>query len=114
MSGLFAQGDLLIERVPDSEPSGANVAPDENGLTVLAEGEKSGHRHAIEDRVVFFRDDQLARDIPSGLYIGHLKVPSEPVMLRHEEHDTIALPPGTYRVRRQRQLEPQDAVLVLD
>jgi hypothetical protein len=31
--------------------------------------------------------------------------------MEHEEHGSINLPQGTYRIRRQRQLEPTDAGL---
>jgi hypothetical protein len=47
MNEMFAQGDLLIERVADVEPSGTVLAPDATGVCVLAEGELTGHRHAI-------------------------------------------------------------------
>jgi len=114
MSVLYAQGDLLIERVADARPSGDIIEAGQDGATVLAEGEMTGHRHAIWDRVVMFRDDALARDIPGGLYVGHVRVDAPEARLQHDEHDAISLPKGTYRVRRQRELEPRDARLVLD
>lgn len=114
MTEMYAQGDLLIERVADVEPSGTMVPPDATGALVLAEGEMTGHRHAIFERVTMFRDDALAREIPAGLYIGHVKVEGTPATLRHQEHAPIALGEGTYRVRRQRELEPKDAVIVAD
>jgi hypothetical protein len=113
MNEMFAQGDLLIERVDDIQPSGTIVAADQTGATVLAEGELTGHRHAIFDRVTMFREDSLARDIPSGLYVGHVKVEGSAV-IQHQEHSPIMLAEGTYRVRRQRELEPKDATLVSD
>jgi hypothetical protein len=63
MTEMFAQGDLLIERVADVEPSGTILSADAAGAVVLAEGELTGHRHAIYDRVTMFRDDALAREI---------------------------------------------------
>jgi hypothetical protein len=111
---MFAQGDLLIERVADLEPSGTIVDSDQAGATVLAEGELTGHRHAIFERVTMFRDDALAREIPSGLYVGHVKVADGGAVIVHQEHAPIELQEGTYRVRRQRELEPKDAVLVSD
>jgi hypothetical protein len=112
MNEMFAQGDLLIERVADADPSGTILAPDASGATVLAEGELTGHRHAIFDRVTMFRDDALAREIPAGLYIGHVKVDGGSALIHHQEHAPISLGEGTYRIRRQRELEPRDAVLV--
>jgi hypothetical protein len=114
MNEMFAQGDLLIERVADVEPSGTLLAPDATGAMVLAEGEFTGHRHATFDRVTMFRDDTLAREIPAGLYIGHIKVEGGSALIQHQEHAPLSLSEGTYRVRRQRELEPKDAVLVSD
>jgi hypothetical protein len=114
MTEMFAQGDLLIERVNDVEPSGTLVSPDREGVFVLAEGELTGHRHAISERVTMFRDDSLARDMPGGLYIGHFKVDRGPAVLRHEEHAPITLQEGTYRVRRQREVDPKEAASIAD
>ena len=114
MTEMYAQGDLLIERVKDVEPSGTMVAPDATGALVLAEGELTGHRHAIFECAAMFRDDALAREVPAGLYIGHVKVEGGPVTIMHQEHAPIALGEGTYRVRRQRELEPRDAAIVAD
>ncbi len=114
MTEMYAQGDLLIERVEDLQPSGNIVLPDAGGAVVLAEGELTGHRHAIFERVAMFRDDALARDIPTGLYVGHVKVEGGSATVRHEEHAPIGLAEGTYRVRRQRELEPRDAAIVAD
>lgn len=52
---------------------------------------------------MLFRDDALARDIPANLYIGHLEITREGAEVTHQEHDTIVLPKGTYRIRRQRE-----------
>jgi hypothetical protein len=114
MPVLFAQGDILIEQVGDLERTGAPVAAGTDGAVVVAEGEETGHRHAIYDRVTLFRDDSLARDIPSNLYIGHLTVEDASARLLHPEHATVTLPRGTYRLRRQRQVEPMDVQPIAD
>ncbi len=113
---FYAQGDIILERVADAAPSGAPVAPDPDGAVVLARGEVTGHRHAFYGgQVAMFRDDALARDIPRDLYIGHIRIGGQdPAALKHEEHDTIALEPGTYRVRRQREYDMGEARLVED
>ena len=114
MISLYAQGDLLIERVADILPTGTLIGTAGDGAVVLAEGETTGHRHAIHEQVTMFRDDGLARDIPGGLYVGHVRVEGASARLVHEEHAPIELPRGTYRVRRQRELEPKDARIVVD
>src|SRR5262245_54108538 len=98
MKELYAQGDLLIERVADIPPSGTITQTPNREPIVLAEGETTGHRHAIHDRVTMFRDDSLARDMPSGLYIGHVQVDVPFARLEHDEHAPLSLPRGTYRV----------------
>jgi hypothetical protein len=114
MKEIMAQGDLLIERVDDVAPSGTIVTPLPGGAIVLAEGEATGHRHAIHDAVTMFRDDALARDIPANLYVGHVRVDAAFARVEHEEHAPLALAKGTYRVRRQRELEPLDARVIAD
>ncbi len=109
MTEIFAQGDLLIERVGDVAPSGIVEENADGTALVLLEGEATGHAHAIRERVTMFRDDRLARDIPAGLYVGHVRVGSAYARVTHEEHGPITLPRGTYRVRRQRELGPRDA-----
>jgi hypothetical protein len=114
MRELYAQGDVLLELVPDLPASrGVPIARDSDGAVVLARGEVTGHRHVLWGQATFFRDDSLARDIPNQLYVGHLRV-EEPTALVHEEHAPIALARGTYRVSLQRELEPTEARLVLD
>ena len=105
---LYAQGDILIERVDNLDPDKFNsVAADPDGAVVLARGEVTGHRHAIHGGAVMFRDDSLARGMPTELYIGHIRVTATEALLGHEEHATIRLPKGTYRVRRQREFEAE-------
>lgn len=105
---LCAQGDILIERVDDAGASGQVVRSVHNGSVVIAEGEATGHHHRLLGSVTLYRDDAIARDIPPDLYIGHVTVRSPAARLVHEEHAAITLDQGTYRIRRQRQLEPTD------
>ena len=103
---IYAQGDILIERVDDIDAARhAAVNADPDGAVVLARGEVTGHRHAIMRGAVMFRDDALARDMPRDLYVGHVRVTGTEALLRHEEHATITLPKGTYRICRQREFE---------
>jgi hypothetical protein len=108
MGLLCAQGDILVERVGDVEISGHVIECVTFGSAVVAGGEKAGHYHSVIGSVTLFRDDALARDIPAGLYTLHLQVHSPCARLQHDEHAPITLERGTYRLRRQRQLEPTD------
>jgi hypothetical protein len=114
MTEIFAQGDLLIERVPDVAPSGTLAETAEDVPLVLLEGEATGHCHAIREQATLFRDDDLARDIPAGLYLGHLRIAAAYARVTHHEHAPLTLPRGTYRVRRQRELGPRDARVLPD
>lgn len=99
----FRQGDVLL--VPCSEiPAIARKEAPAGERVVLAEGERTGHAHTmLADRVSYFREDGSG----SGAYV-HVAGPS-PVDLTHEEHDTLAIPPGNYRVVQQRQYQPRAA-----
>jgi hypothetical protein len=108
MPRLCAQGDILVERVDDAPVSGQILNAPDAVAVVVAEGELTGHHHKVLGCVTLYRDDALARDIPDNLYIGHLQVAGPGARLEHDEHAPITLTPGTYRVRRQRHLEPSD------
>jgi hypothetical protein len=108
---LCAQGDILIERVEDAAASGQAVHSVHQGSVVIAEGEATGHHHRLLGSVTMYRDDAIARDIPPELYVAHVTVKSPTAQLVHEEHAPIMLEKGTYRIRRQRQLEPTDVGL---
>jgi hypothetical protein len=114
MTEILAQGDLLLERVSDVAPSGTIAENPEGAAMVLAEGEATGHRHAILERVIMFRDDRLAWDIPAGLYVGHVRINAPSARVTHDEHAPLTLLRGTWRVRRQRELGPRDARVLAD
>lgn len=97
---MYRQGDILIIPVA-SLPKQLKSVPREAGRIVLAHGEVTGHAHAIADkRASLFADPELAKIF--------LQVSGDaPVALDHDEHDTIELPPGNYRVIRQREYSPE-------
>ena len=105
---LWAQGDILIEQVEYSPVSSQSHRPKIGAALLVAEGEAAGHRHRIIGSVVMYCNDAQARSVPDGLYIAHLQISSPNARLEHEEHAPIELEQGTYRIRRQRQLEPTD------
>ena len=96
----FRQGDVLL--MPCAEvPAGARPEAAEAGRVVLARGETTGHAHVMSaERVAHFRDD--------GTGSGFVRVDgSAPVALTHEEHAPLMVPPGSYRVVRQREYQPR-------
>lgn len=81
--GYLQQGDVLMKPV-GSIPAGAKRLPSR----VLREGEHTGHKHlaTAEDVVLFEVEGVMYARVPSG----------SPVV--HEEHRTVFMPPGDYRI----------------
>lgn len=140
--GQAYQGDIVIMALPAKFPAisrAREIAP-RDGRLILAEGEATGHHHAIDlmARATMFRDDALARDLEAApaepkaatarmyedraalgelmrrgilttdrLCVGFLVVEGAPAVVRHQEHDPIAIPPGSYYVGRQQEFDAQ-------
>jgi hypothetical protein len=85
-------GDVWLETVEDVDPAARPTAG-----RVLAYGEVTGHAHALTD-------DGLLYEAPDGTV--YIRVPVKGTTLTHEEHGTVTLAPGTYRVRQQREYDP--------
>lgn len=101
---MYRQGDVLI--VPAAIPIGEELKQieRENGNIVLAHGEATGHTHAIKSE-------------NAGLFAANDKVflmVLRSVDLVHEEHSTIKIPAGNYRVIRQREYSPEEIRYVAD
>ena len=117
---LRRQGDILI--VPagtprfdgrvtaSSRPAGlVPVKRDGRGRLVLAEGEVTGHCHAIlDDPVTMFVRADL-----DEMADRFLEVERE-ASLVHEEHGTVTVPAGRHIVRRKREYEPEAPRYVAD
>lgn len=90
---FYRHGDVLVERVP-SVPVNVKPIPAENGRSVLAHGEVTGHHHsfAMGERVALFREDGSG----GGMFLA--VTGAAPAALEHQEHTTIPVPPGDYRV----------------
>ena len=89
---MYRQGDVLI--VESSKPVGLRqkMQRDTQARLILAEGESTGHAHAISSAAV----SGYLYEMGTFLYVR------ESVDVQHEEHAPIRLDPGTYRVVRQR------------
>lgn len=91
------QGDVLLVPV-DEIPGVARPLRRAGGRVVLAEGEVTGHAHAIRSSAAALLGTDDER---------YLRV-AAPVSLDHEEHGPIAIAPGTYRVVIQREYVPPE------
>jgi sarcosine oxidase gamma subunit len=99
----FRQGDVLLLAVdPDSLPEKARAVPRQGGRTILAEGEATGHAHAIHSPAA-----TLLR-VGSGAEAARFLRTTTPVDLVHEEHAAITLPEGLYAVVIQREYVPPE------
>src|SRR5262245_22332919 len=108
---IYAQGDVLLLAVPNVNPP---HQPAMSAPVILAEGEVTGHRHAFYGGAVMFRDDALAHDIPTELYIGHVRSPtpapcSSMAPVQRGDHDPGPVPGGTYIALRQREYTGREA-----
>lgn len=101
MNKQYRQGDVLIVKI-DSLPEGTQQIKPDNGRTILAYGEVTGHAHAI--------DASVSRLFEVSGVEDKFLVVDEATSVTHEEHSAIALEPGTYQVRIQREYDDMDEV----
>lgn len=86
------QGDVLlvpVRRIPAEATAGEPVR-----RLLVAEGEVTGHAHVIEDCEMTEHltvDERFVRIMEAN------------GLLTHDEHDTITVPPGDYRIVVQRE-----------
>ena len=94
---MYRQGDLLFVRL-DQEIDGTEVPRDRRGRIVLAEGEATGHAHAVLDREARLLEpefEELVLDVWA----------QDGVDVVHEEHAPIHLDRGFWSVVRQREFD---------
>lgn len=104
---LYRQGDVLIAETTEI-PDGLKLVPKDDGRVILAYGEVTGHAHAVQGEAELFFADDITE-----LEERFMRIEQE-VQVVHEEHDTIVLPPGNYRVQRQREYAPEEIRTVAD
>ena len=107
---MYRQGDVLITPIKSipkgKDKDGTTRKRDSLGRLVILEGEVTGHAHAISEKNAFVFEN--------GDNDDYLRVQDVPVMLRHEEHSKIELPPGDYKITRQRQFTAGEVKYVFD
>lgn len=94
----YRQGDVLIEQIAQL-PQGLKRQKGKNGRIILARGEATGHHHSVDiDQGDWWKSPDDAQQFLSV---------TEEAEVTHQEHAPILLPPGEYRVRRQREYTPE-------
>jgi hypothetical protein len=107
---LYRQGDVLFTRI-DRLPAGERK---KRANATVAYGEVTGHSHAlaVEDRKV-----AEVLEIGDGLYVhvtgAGVRIEGGATFV-HEEHGSITLEPGAYRVTIQREYLPEGIQNVAD
>ncbi len=102
-----AQGDLLIRRI-ETLPTGCRPLASEKGRFVVAHSE-TGHDHVISDHpnvALFTSGDPMVSYLQviqaadaAETFIEHLR--------SFDTHESIAISPGIYEIRRQREYVPE-------
>ena len=88
------QGDVLLVPV-DAIPVQAGIEPRNRSELILAEGEVTGHAHAVRS------PDAWILRLGATRYL----LAQREVVLTHEEHAPIPLPAGAYRIVIQREFD---------
>jgi len=114
----YQQGDVVMLKVDDDYFKDNTKQSDEhvvhyNGKTprhaILAFGEVTGHTHQVnmanmlkEAGITLHMGymGKAGEDVPQGFVVHN-----ESVILTHEEHDPLELPPGKYMVRIVREFD---------
>jgi|SRR6516162_3611431 hypothetical protein len=98
---MWRQGDVFIAPI-SSIPKGAKLRPG----GVLVEGEMTGHSHRVAD----LRTAEVL-ETTDNLF---LRVLGDTTTIIHQEHGSITLPRGSYRIWGQREYSPEAIRRVLD
>ncbi len=106
---MYRQGDVLIEKIPEI-PSSERTTEE-----LLVRGEGRNHGHFIKGnslKIWTAASDETTEG--GGLITQYLEL-EEPAELKHllidsgqwtSEHEPIVIPPGKYRVIKQREYNP--------
>ena len=108
----YQQGDVVMLKVDDDyfkdnvrggDAEKASYNTQSHNNPVLAFGEVTGHKHQIQMKEMLDKaevtlhmgyNNKAGEDVPNGFVIQN-----ENVILTHEEHDPLELPPGKYIVK---------------
>lgn len=101
---MYRQGDVYLIPVAEKRPNGKPVKD-----WILAHGEVTGHKHQIatKDRggaELYTCGDEMLLSVTDDGGIS----------IVHEEHATISVPKGDYKVHIQREYSPEEIRNVVD
>lgn len=109
---IIRQGDILLIRTGDATQGG------ESAPLVVGHGEVTGHMHTIEAARPLTGDELVW-----GLFArtGEWSGDGQPLVavdtstrITHQEHATLDVPPGIWRIVRQREYQPEHERYVVD
>jgi hypothetical protein len=85
---FYQQGDVLLKKVSIEFKDTDIIEKNKNGRVIVAEGEHTGHAHAIKESEAIIRVKDGKRYVitPTGFTITH------------EEHLPITVEPGIYEI----------------
>ena len=109
---MYRHGDLLITRINAVPQNAINISS-----KIIAEGEVSGHKHKLvgQATVRILPGREAGTTIIGRVESGDVSInripelyfsASEDVKLTHEEHKTLELPRGSYKVTKEREFNP--------
>jgi len=99
---IYRQGDVLVIPVT-SIPTNLK----QTKRVTLALGEVTGHHHTIHDGAIGYASNVDA-------LVDYIEVTSPVADLTHQEHSTIPIPTGTYKVVKQVEYTPAELRNVRD
>ena len=91
----YRQGDVLLTRI-QRVPKHGTAVPRDQGRIILAYGEVTGHAHELRSTTAVLETVDLSEGPVTYLTLDEI------APLVHEEHGTILVERGVYRVTRQR------------
>lgn len=97
-TGIYRQGDLLFIAVPELPDAVLTRAGN-----VIVEGEATGHSHRL-------LEGRILEGVRGSLFLEVFSA----TQVVHQEHRALELPPGFYRVIRQREYPSTESRTVRD
>lgn len=101
---MYRQGDILLV----AEKKNIREEYEISKNKIVAYGEATGHKHEFEGNVSLMTSTSWRT---MGTMYAEVKEESK---LVHDEHDTIVIPEGFYRVVRQREYDGENIRQVVD